>query len=285
MAKLIFGCGYLGLRVARRWREAGEQVYAVTRSASRAAALQAEGLLPFVADVRDGQSLAQLPVADTVLYAIGFDRAAGGTIREVYVDGLRAVLAALPAETGKVIYVSSTGVYSQNDGQWVDESSPCEPTRAGGQACLEAEQLLAAHPLGQRAVVLRMAGLYGPGRIPNLEALRRGEPIAAPQHGFLNLIHIDDAASVVLAAEAQAKPPRLYLVSDGHPVVRRQYYEEVARLAAAPPPHFEPPRVGEPVTARALSDKRIKNERLVRELQVEIKYQSYREGLAAIMAG
>lgn len=285
MAKLIFGCGYLGLRVARRWRDAGDEVHAVTRSPARASALQAEGLRPIVADVRDGKSLAQLPRVDTVLYAIGYDRAAGGSIREVYVQGLRAVLAALPAQTGKILYVSSTGVYAQNDGQWVDESSPCEPTREGGRACLEAEQLLAAHPLGQRAVVLRMAGLYGPGRIPNLDAMRRGEPIAAPQDGYLNLIHIDDAASVVLAAEARAIPPHLYLVSDGHPVLRRDYYQELARLAGAPMPRFVPPRAEAPSVARALSDKRVKNDRLVSELRVEIKYHSYREGLAAILAG
>jgi nucleoside-diphosphate-sugar epimerase len=285
MAKLIFGCGYLGLRVARRWREAGDVVYAVTRSAARAAALETEGLRPLVADVRDGKSLARLPRAESVLYAIGYDRAAGGSMREVYVDGLRAVLAALPAQTGKILYVSSTGVYSQSDGQWVDESSPCEPTREGGRACLEAEQLLAAHSLGLRTVVLRMAGLYGPGRIPNLESMRREEPIAVPQDGYLNLIHIDDAASVVLAAEARAIPPRLYLVSDGRPVPRRDYYQELARLAGAPMPHFVAPRVDAPSAARAISDKRVNNHRLVAELQIEIMYQSYCEGLAAIMAG
>lgn len=284
MAKLIFGCGYLGLRVARLWRDVGEEVYAVTRSVVRASQLAAEGLRPIVADVRDASSLGELPRAATVLYAIGYDRAAGGTMREVYVGGLQSVLAALPPATEKFLYVSSTGVYAQNDGGWIDETSPCEPTREGGRACLEAEQLLAADPVGQRAIVLRMAGIYGPGRIPNLDALRRGEPIAVPPDGYLNLIHVDDAAAVVLAAERQALAPRLYLVSDGQPVLRREYYQELARLAGAPAPRFVLPSAQAPVAARALSDKRVCNERLLRELQVEIRYQSYREGLASILA-
>jgi nucleoside-diphosphate-sugar epimerase len=283
MAKLIFGCGYLGLRVARLWRDGGEEVYAVTRSTVRASQLAAEGLRPIVADVRDASSLGELPRAATVLYAIGYDRTAGGTMREVYVGGLQNVLAALPPATEKLLYVSSTGVYAQNDGGWVDETSPCEPTREGGQACLEAEHVLVAHPVGQRAIVLRMAGIYGPGRIPNLDALRRGEPIAAPPDGYLNLIHVDDAAAVVLAAETRASVPRLYLVSDGHPVLRREYYQELARLAGAPVPRFVPPGTGAHVASRALSDKRVNNARLLRELQVEIRYQSYREGLASIL--
>lgn len=283
MAKLIFGCGYLGLRVARRWISAADTVYAVTRSAQRAASLAAQGLKPIVADVLRRETLKQLPPADTVLVSIGYDRAAGSSMHDVYVGGLCHALDALPDTTGRIVYVSSTGVYAQNDGSWVDETSPCEPTREGGRACLAAEQLLAQHRLGPRSVVLRMAGLYGPGRLPSLEALRTGEPIAAPPEGYVNLIHIDDAARAVLAAEGRSKLPRLYLVSDGHPVMREAYYRELARLIGAPAPRFVPPAAGAAATRRGASDKRVKNDRLVRELEFEIVYQSYRDGLAAVV--
>ncbi len=285
MRKLIFGCGYLGQRVARRWAQAGDEVLAVTRSAARAQEFQSQGWQGIVADVLDPKSLARLPAVDVVLYAIGYDRQAGASMHAVYVDGLKAALDALDPRTGKFVYVSSTGVYAQSSGEWVDEDSPCQPVREGGRACLAAEQALAAHQLGRRSIVLRMAGIYGPGRVPNLDGLRRGEPLAAPADGWLNLIHVDDAAAVVLAAERDARPPRLYVVSDGHPVLRRDYYAEVARLAGAPQPRFTVAAAESPATSRATADKRINNRRLVAELRFDLQFPSYRKGLAAIVAG
>ncbi len=284
MPKLIFGCGYLGSRVARRWLESGEQVTVVTRSPQRAAKLAAAGYQAIVADVLRPATLANLPSVDNVLFAVGYDRASGATIHDVYVEGLRAVLDALPASTGKFLYVSSTGVYGSAGGQWVDEDTPCDPQRPGGRACLEAEQLLAAHALGNRAIVLRMAGIYGPGRLPNTADIRAERPIASPEHGALNLIHVDDAATVVVAAALRGVPPRCYTVSDGHPTERRAYYEELARLLHAPPPTFAVPPANSPAAARAAADKRVKNARLLAELQVTLAHPSFREGLAAIVA-
>ncbi len=276
MAKLIFGCGYLGRRVAALWQATGETVHVVTRSPSRAAELRNHGLRPIVADVLDAETLRELPIAETVLYAIGFDRTAGRSIREVYVDGLAAVLAALPIETGRMIYISSTGVYGQKAGELVDETSECHPTREGGRACLEAERLLSAHSLGRRAVILRMAGIYGPGRIPRRQELLAGQPLAAPGEGWLNLIHVDDAASVVLAAETKMPSPRLYVVSDGHPVERHVYYAELARLLGAPPPRFAPAPGNSPALERTVADKRIDNRKMLSERAVRLSYPSYR---------
>lgn len=284
MAKLIFGCGYLGARVARRWHEAGDELFVVTRDAARAEQFAGLGYRPIVADVARRETLRELPAAETVLYAIGYDRTAGVSIEDVYAGGLQSVLDALPSEPAKIIYISSTGVYSQTRGETVDEESPTEPTRPGGRASLAAEQKLAAHRYGRRGVVLRMAGLYGPGRIPLAGEIRAGRPIATPEHGSLNLIHIEDAAAVVVAAAQRAVPPRTYVVSDGHPVVRRQYYEELARLLAAPPPTFAPAAPDAPAAARAGADKRVDNSRLVAELGLTFQYPSYRAGLAAIVA-
>jgi nucleoside-diphosphate-sugar epimerase len=247
--------------------------------------LTAEGYFPIVADVLRPQTLGDLPAADTVLFAVGYDHGEGSGVLEVFVAGMQSALNALPARIGRFIYISSTGVYAQSQGEWVDESSPCQPQREAGRACLAAEQVLASHPLGSRAVVLRMAGLYGPGRIPNAEQIRRGQSIAAPARGFLNLIHVDDAAAVVLAAEERADPPRLYLASDGHPIERHTYYEELARLLAGPAPEFAPAPGDSPAAMRAASNKRINNKRMVAELGVKLAYPSYREGLAAIAAG
>lgn len=285
MAKLIFGCGYLGARVARLWRDQGDEVFVVTRSSERAARFTADGFRPIVADVLDPRSLHDLPAAETVLFAVGYDRTTGAAIQDVFVNGWQATLDALnEANLRRIIYISSTGVYGQTSGDAVDENSPTVPDREGGKACLAAERLLAAHRLGSKGIVLRMAGLYGPGRIPNVADIRRGEPLSVAEQGFLNLIHIDDAARIVLAAEASEIAPRTYVVSDGEPVERRAYYEELASLLAAPTPRFLTPDVNSPRSARGNSSKRINNARLRAELSVGLRYPSYREGLAAIVA-
>jgi nucleoside-diphosphate-sugar epimerase len=282
--KLIFGCGYLGRRVADLWLSEGAEVFAVSRSPDRARALTEAGVKGLVGDVLSPDSLKSLPPTESVVFAIGHDRASKVSIRELYVEGLRNTLLTLPPGVERFIYVSSTGVYGQSDGSWVDEQSNCTPLREGGRACLEAERILQQHPLGASSVVLRMAGIYGPGRIPRRRRLQAGLPIAAPATGFLNLIHVDDAARAVLAAERVPKSPRLVCVSDGNPVVRGEYYGELARLLGAAPPQFMTPPADTPVAQRASSSKRVRNSRLLTELGVRLRYPSYREGLAAIIA-
>ena len=284
MIKLVFGCGYLGQRVAARWIEQGCEVYAVTRSTGRAEAFIAAGIRPLIGDILDSAAWGDLPVAETVLFAVGYERASERSIREVYVDGLRNVLATLPRGTGRLIYVSSTGVYGQADGSWVDEESPCLPGREGGVACLEAERLLQGSSWGRQSVILRMSGIYGPGRIPRRRELEAGRPLAAPQAGFLNLVHVDDAARAVLAAERDHGGPQVYCVSDGNPVLRGDYYRYLAQLLGAPEPQFVEAPENSPARLRASSSKRISSDRLRNRWGFRFEYPSYREGLAAIVA-
>jgi nucleoside-diphosphate-sugar epimerase len=288
MNRLIFGCGYLGGRVAERWRDAGDSVYVVTRSAERARQLADDGLLPLVADVTRPETLVDLPAAETIFFAVGYDRTASASIAEVYAGGVKNVLAALPTAAGNFIYTSTIGVYGSAGGEWVDERTSPRPLREGGRASLAAEQELATHSLGKRSVVLRLAGLYGPGRIPHLDKLRDGEPIAAPSAGWLNLIHVDDAATAVLAAETwlgqpQEDGPHLFCVSSDEPVVRANYDREVARRIGAEPPQFVAPDPASPAAARARANRRVSNEKMQKQLGVQLAYPSHREGLAAIL--
>lgn len=280
MPILLVGCGYLGSRVGERWLAAGEEVFVITRSEEKAQAFAQQGYKPVVADVTQPATLANLPAVQTVLYAVGYDRQSGASIDDVYVNGLRNVLDQLK-EPARVIYVSTTGVYGPGGaGAWVDETSPCEPTRPGGKASLAAEQLLAAHPNGVNRVVLRMAGLYGPGRLPLAAQVRAGEPVPAEPEAYLNLIHIDDAAQVVELAARAARLARCYCVSDGRPVLRREFYVELARLLNAPTPVFAAPE--STTTRRGSGDKRISNARLLADLPISFAYPSYVEGLAVI---
>jgi nucleoside-diphosphate-sugar epimerase len=283
MAKLIFGCGYLGLRVARLWIGQGDTVYALTRSAEKAKMLEAKGVRTIVGDLLETVSLTLPDEVSTVLFAVGYDKRSDASIHDVYAGGVQRAVDCLPNGVDRFIYVSTTGVYGNVSGEEVDEETPCQPVRAGGIASRVAEQILDASKFQSRAVILRMAGLYGPGRIPRSADLAAGRPIDAPAQGWLNLIHVDDAAQIVRLAEQRAPLPRTYVVSDGQPVVRAEYYAELARLLSAPSPTFADPPVASPAAARAASDKRIVPRRMFAELLPNLKYPSYREGLAAIV--
>lgn len=284
MKQLIFGCGYLGRRVAQAWLEGGHEVLALTRSAERAETLAASGIRPIVGDVTGSLDLNDCDDVDTVLFAIGFDRTAGKRIRDVYVEGLRRTLDQLPMLPQRFIYISSTGVFAQNDGQWVNEQSACEPVREGGKACLAAEGLLRQHAIGERAIILRLAGIYGPDRLPKLQDIIAGKPISASANGYLNLIHVDDAVQIVLAAEQQLAPPELLVVSDGHPILRGEFYSELARASGSPPPLFDEAPADSSIAFRASTDKRIDSARLRERLRFTYRYPSYVEGLASILA-
>lgn len=285
MRHLVIGCGYLGQRVAALWRDAGHEVVALTRDSGRQAEFDKLGLRAVVGDVTQPATLAPLGDApvDTLLYAVGYDRAAAPSIQQVYADGLRNVLQALTAQTRRVLYISTTGVYGPAGGDWVDEQTPANPLRDGGLASLAAEQALHESRFADRGVALRLAGIYGPGRVPFLQLLAGGEPIPAPANGWLNLIHVDDAARIVEQAAVVENVSQLYCVSDGQPVQRGDYYREVARLVGADPPRFVAPEPDSPRAARAAADKRVSNRRLVAELETPFRYPSYREGLAGIL--
>jgi nucleoside-diphosphate-sugar epimerase len=291
MTKLIFGCGYLGSRVARRWSDAGHHVVVVTRSTGRAFELEQFGYRTIIADITRPETLSSLPNADTVLFAVGYDRTPGQAIEQVYAGGMRHVLTALPTETGRFIYISTTGVYGPGGGAWVDEQTPPDPQREGGRASLAAEQALAEHAFGKRGISLRLAGIYGPQRVPFLQELRAGKPIPAPISGFLNLIHVEDAAAVVVAAadvpletlRGQGRMPRVYCVSDGHPAERGDFYREVARQIGAQPPRFTEPDPVSPRAARARSNRRVGNARMLAELGVTLTYPDYCAGLVALL--
>jgi nucleoside-diphosphate-sugar epimerase len=272
--RLILGCGYLGRRVASLWLARGGRVAALTRR--NADALRASGIEPITGDVLDAASLRTLPEASTALYSVGLDRAAGRPMREVYVTGLANVLAALPP-CGRFIYVSSTSVYAQTDGRWVDESSLTEPTEESGRVILEAEQLLRA--TRPDAIILRFAGIYGPGRLLRRQPILKGEPLAGDAEKWLNLIHVADGAEAVLAAESRGTPGEMYNVADGSPVTRRDFYTHLAEMLGAPGAKFDQrPEPGAP-------NRRIDSSKVRTALGWSPAFANYHEGLAQSCAG
>jgi nucleoside-diphosphate-sugar epimerase len=159
----------------------------------------------------------------------------------------------------------------------VTEETPAHPTREAGRVLLEAEALLRSHPRGP-GVALRFAGLYGPGRLPRIADLRAGTPIAADPDSWLNLIHVDDAAEIVRLVAAAPHPRPLYVVSDGRPVRRRDWYGRLAALSASPAPTWDPaaPRIRG-------ADKRVDPTALFRDLPISLAYPDALAALAELV--
>jgi nucleoside-diphosphate-sugar epimerase len=295
--RILFGCGYLGSRVAKLWRAMGNDVIATTRRETPSPDMIDAGVFPAWADVTQSDTLKWLQFApalsgqpmETLLYAVGYDRGTGPDIHSVYAQGLANVLAAMPNTVKRVIYISTTGVYGAAGGDWVDELTPTDPQRDGGKASLAAEKVLRNHYIGKNSIILRLAGIYGPNRIPYIDKLRAGEPLAIPSEGWLNLIHVDDAATIVVALDQWAAEhtitdgPEVFCVSDGQPMIRGDYYREVARLVGASQPKFIAPHPDTPAVLRARADKRISTRKLVDTIRPTFLFPDYRAGLKAIL--
>lgn len=282
MTRLVFGCGFLGLRAAKLWQAAGDQVFVITRNQGRTSNLSDLGLTPIVADITKPETLGHLPSADTVLFAVGMDRSTYSDIRMVYVDGLKNVLNVLPDTSGQFIYISSTGVYGDFGGDWVNERSTTNPAREGGKACLEAEAILSESKFGPRATILRFAGIYGRGRVPTKTLIESGQWKKLSANGYLNLIHADDGARIICqiaAHEPQAKVfGETFLVSDGNPPLRKTYYEHIARHFGFDEVPWELSAVP-PENDRSSSSKRIGNKKLLDTIDFQFTYPSYEQGL------
>lgn len=240
---LIAGCGYTGLRFARKIQAQGHSVYAFTRSADTAQCFSECGIQPLLADLSKPLTSLPLPNPDVVLWSVGFDRTAGVSRRSVWIDGLQRMLDALPAanKPRNFVLTSSTSVYGDHDGEEVDESVPPSPASEAGQICLEAESLLAdfaAHQ-GDHATILRLSGIYGPARLlRRLEDLRSNRPIPADPDAWLNLVHVDDIVQLLDYVCSTPGAAPLINVACSKTPTRQLYYNTLAELTSCPPPVF-----------------------------------------------
>jgi nucleoside-diphosphate-sugar epimerase len=280
MDKLVIGCGYLGRRVAARWLAQGHTVFGMTRD--KEAELATHGIQPIRGDVRETLDTLQLPPTRTVLHSVAPGRQVGQTAEAIWIEGLGNLVFAMRDWTTRpqLLFISSTSVYGQTDGELVDEDSPTDPREPAGRVLLEAEHRLRTAWLPD-AIVLRFAGIYGPRRLLRSKSIRVGEPIVADPDKWLNVIHVDDGANAVLAAEARAKPGTVYNVSDGHPVQRRDFYARMAEVLGAPPPRFVPPSP-DAMPPHESANRRVSNRRMLEELNVELRYPNYVEGLRSL---
>lgn len=239
---VVFGAGYVGGELARRALDRGLEVTALTRNAEKAAVLAASGVRAVTAELADDGWHAAL--ADGADFAVNCVGAGGGGLagyRRSYVGGMRSISAwAARAAVGTLVYTGSTSVYPQSGGARVDEAAPAEAADEAGQILLETEALVRGCACA-RWFILRLAGLYGPGRHRLLDELRAGATeLAGRGEHRLNLIHRDDAVAAVWAAlEAPADcRNEIFNVADDGAATRAGVAAWLAARLGVPAPRF-----------------------------------------------
>jgi nucleoside-diphosphate-sugar epimerase len=282
---LIIGCGAVGQRVAASERAAGEPVTALARSAPSAARLVALGLHVLRGDLDEPGTLAGLPTREARVYYFAPPPSSGTTDPR-----LRHFLAAIAPDAlpARIVLISTSGVYGDCHGEWVTEARPPRPDADRARRRLDAEQAL--HRWGERqgvaVVILRVPGIYGPGRLPE-KRLLSGEPVLREAESpWSNRVHIDDLVRACLAAGARGRPGAVYNISDGHPTTMTDYFNRVAdALGLERPPQITLAQARAELSAGMQSyraeSKRLDNRRMREELGVEPRYPDLTLGLAA----
>jgi len=286
MRVLIVGCGYIGLPLGAALARQGHEVFGLRRSGSGLATGH-EGVTPLLADITRPETLAALPRGyDKVVHCVATGGGNAEDYRRLYVDGTRNLLRWLGCgpPSGQIIYTSSTSVYGQNDGSWVDERNPAEPGSDTARILIEAEQLVLARTNSVAGAVLRLAGIYGPDRGHWFKHFLRGEAkLEAGGDRILNMIHRDDVVGCILAAFEKARPGEIYNAVDDEPVSQLRFFEWLADRLGRPMPPMDTAPSGE--RKRGGTNKKVSNRKLKAELGYEFQYPTFREGYAAELAG
>lgn len=282
---LIIGPGDVALRLVPQLTNKF-RVYALIRRSESAAQLRALGVTPISGDLDDRRSLKRIGgIADVVLH-FAPPPASGKT--DTRTQRLIAALDSRGSVPRRLVYISTSGVYGDCGGAWIDETRPVQPGTARGERRVDAENRLRdwAGVNGVRLSILRAPGIYGDGRLPEAR-LRAGTPVlAAADDVYTNHIHADDLALIVRTTMFRAKPNRIYNASDNSAMKMADYFDLVAdRLKLLRPPRVNRVAAQSQLPKELLSfmgeSRRLCNRRLRQELGVKLRYPTVREGVAA----
>jgi len=287
---LIVGCGYTGLRLARRLRP-DWRVAALARSEAAASGLAAEGLAVLSGDLDAAIAPEQAAALQAAVRGAALAWLAPPPEQGEDDPRLARFLDALgPARPAALLYMSTTGVYGDTGGGTVTEASPVSPANPRARRRVAAERTAAAWcaARGVRHVVLRVPGIYGPGRLP-LERLARGEPALRPEEsGPGNRIHVDDLVTACVAA-LERPVQGIFNITDGNPASTTEFLQRTAALAGLPPPPLvaladAPGRISPGLLAFLVESRRVDNRRMLEELGVVPRYARLEDGIAASLA-
>jgi nucleoside-diphosphate-sugar epimerase len=278
----ILGCGYIGQRLARHYLAAGETLTALTRTPTSRQVLSAAGIPALARDLAT-EPLKDLAWAGESLFHLAPPPPEGNQ------DALTRHLVAAFRDTGhprRLVYMSTTGVYGDCGGDWVDETRPPAPVAPRALRRFDAEEVLRAwsQESGAELVILRVAGIYGPGRLP-LERIRQGLPLAREEDSpWSNRIHADDLVAACVAAMDLGTPGAVYNACDGYPTTMTDYFLRVADAAGLPRPALLPlneaaGKLSPGMMSYLAESRRLSNRRLLEELGLRLRYPNLAAGL------
>lgn len=274
---LIGGCGYVGTALGKILASEGHTVYGLRRQPD---ALP-EAIHPIKADLTDPSTLTDLPDSiDYLFYTASASGRGPDAYQSIYVDGLSNLLDAVDtADLERILYTSSTSVYGQEDGQWIDETSPTEPERRRGQILLEAEEIV--HAQDVPGVVVRYGGIYGPGRQRYINLVQSGRATCydGPKR-YTNKNHLADCSGILHHLMTLENPDEVYNGTDPNPTDRCKILRWIANELGVPEPEVRP--ISEASSRIKATNKRISSERLI-ETGYEFVYPSYKEGYAPLL--
>jgi nucleoside-diphosphate-sugar epimerase len=278
---VIAGCGYVGNALASLLIQDGHEVYGVRRDVSKLV----PGVRPIAGDLARPETLGPAPGrVEYAVFAVGADDGSEVAYRRAYLDGLAGFLQWLADEgqrPKRLVMTSSTSVYGQRRGEWIDEDSPTHPTQFRGETLLASERLLAAS--GMSTVVVRLGGIYGPGRTGLLERVRSGALRRRPEPHYTNRIHRDDAAGLVRHLLFLPDPAPLYLGVDDAAADEAEVYGWLAGQLGVPAPAAAAEgEVRGDDRRRSAGSKRCSNRR-ARESGYAFRYPTFREGYGALL--
>lgn len=269
---LIAGCGDLGSGLGQTLAGQGHEVWGLRRHPEPIP----EPIRPLRGDFSDPQGLPTFPDGlDGVFLIATPDEYSDAGYERAYVRGMRHLLAQLAAEgqnPERIIFVSSTGVYGEDDGGWVDEDTEPLPERFSGRRLLEAERLLSVAPFP--GVSVRFAGIYGPGRSRLVDRVRAGKAAVDDPPRYTNRIHRDDCIGILAHLFSLADPAPVYVGVDDAPCPQTEVMDWIAERLALP----RPPRE----TNSGGRNKCCSNRRL-RDSGYRLRYPSYREGFGELL--
>lgn len=267
MRVLILGAGYVGMPLAEALTRGGHDAHTFRRT---------PGTSSFAGDISNAADLNKLPRDwDWVVNTVSSSKGGVDEYRRVYLQGTRNILEWLAgSKIQRYIHTSSTSVYGQTDGSWVDETSATEPISETSRILIETEKLLRDFP----AVVLRVSGIYGPGRGHLFQQYLRNEAtIAGDGSRYLNMIHRDDVVSAIIAVLERGAMGEIYNVVDDEPVTQLEFFQWLSRALSRPLPPHAPEGEGR---KRGVTNKRVSNRKLRETLGWTPGYPNYRAGYA-----